>query len=178
MFSKLRNNYRLSNVLIRIAFVLAYVLYSWQDILGNTQLALQLYGSVLNISYTYALVVAIFATVSIGVGLMFLVPFVAGVFLNFSRLYSVPRAEYGLLAHLFFTLYYLVCGLLSLVNLFTPLLLTWGEKLFKFIVATGCLIWFYAVTKKLYFNDATAQYYFRNLVIVYFVLAVLFGVVL
>ena len=178
MFSKLRNNYRLSNVLIRIAFVLAYVLYSWQDILGNVQLVLQLYGSTLNISYEYALVAAIFASIFIGVALMFIVPFVANVFLNFSRLYSVPRAEYGLLAHLFFTLYYFVCGLLSTVNLFTPLLLTWGEKLFPFVVATGCLIGFYAVTKKLYFNDATALYYFRNLAIGYFVFAVLFGVVL
>ena len=178
MFSKFRNNYKLSNVLIRIAFVLAYVLYSWQNILGNTQLVLQLYGSALNISYAYALVTACFASAAIGVALMFLVPFVAGVFLNFSRLYNVPHAEYGLLAHLFFTLYYLVCALLSLVNLFTPLLLTWGDKLFPFIVATCCLIGFYAVTKKLYFNDTTALYYFRNLVIVYFVLAVLFGVAL
>ena len=178
MFSKFRNNYRLSNIIIRIAFVLAYVLYSWQDMLGNTQLVLQMYGSALNISYAYALVMAIFASLSIGVAIMFLVPFVVGVFLNFSHLHTVPRAEYVLLAHLFFTLYYLVCGLLSLVNLFTPILLTWGAKLFPFIVATGCLIWFYAVTKKLYFNDVTAQYYFRNLAIVYFVLAVLFGVVL
>ena len=133
MFSKLRNNYRLSNVLIRIAFVLCYVLYSWQDILGNTHLVLTMYGHALNLSDSYALVTAIIASLLIGVVLVFLVPFVANVFLNFSRLYNVPRAEYGLLTHLFFTLYYFVCGVLSLINLFTPLLLTWSEKLFPFV---------------------------------------------
>ena len=178
MFNKLRSNYRLSNVLVRIAFVLTYVLYSWQNTLATTQTAMQMYGSMLNVSGTYMLIVAIFTSLIIGVALMFLVPLVAGIFLNFSRFYNVPRAEYSLLVHLFFTLYYLVCGALSLVHLATPLLLTWGAKLFPFITATGCVIWFYAVTKKLYFNDATAQYYFRNLAIVYFVFAVVFGVVL
>ena len=137
-----------------------------------------MYGSALNISETYALVVAIFASLLIGVALMFIVPFIANLFLNFSRFYSVPRAEYRLLVQLFFTLYYFVCGVLSLVHLFTPIFLTWGEKLFPFVVGTGCVIWFYAVTKKLYFNDVTAWYYFRNLAIVYFVFALVFGVVL
>ncbi|MCH5156431.1 MAG: hypothetical protein J1G02_00970 [Clostridiales bacterium] len=178
MFSKFKNNYRLSNILIRIALVLAYVLYTWHDILGNTQLVMQMYGSTLNIPYAYALVMAIFVSLAIGVAIMFIVPFVAGLFLNYSRIHNVPRAEFGLLANLFFTVYYVICGVFSLVNLYTPLLLTWGEKLVPFIVATGCVIGFYAVTKKLYFNNATALYYFRNLAIVYFVLAVLFGVVL
>ena len=178
MFSKLRANYRLSNVLVRIVFVLAYVLYSWQNILATTQLLLHTYGLMANVSSTYVLVMAIFATLLIGVVLMFLVPFIANTFLNFSRFYNIPRAEYSLIAHLFFTLYYLVCGVLSLVHLFTPLLLTWGEKIFPFVTATGCIIGFYAVTKKLYFNDATAKYYFRNLAIVYFVFAFVFGVVL
>ena len=139
---------------------------------------LSMYGTVLNVSDTYMLIVSIFSSLFIGVVLMFLVPFVANVFLNFSRFYNVPRAEYSLIVLLFFALYYLVCGVLSLVHLFTPLLLTWGEKLFQFITATGCVIWFYAVTKKLYFNDVTARFYFRNLAIVYFVVAIVFGVVL
>lgn len=178
MFSKLRNNYRLSKVLIRIAFVLTYVLYSWQNIVATTHLMLSMYGSVLNVSETYLLIASIFSSLFIGVILMFLVPLVVNVFLNFSRLYSVPRAEFSLIAQMFFALYYLVCGLLSLIHMFTPLLLIWGGKLFPFITATGCVIGFYAVTKKLYFNDATAWYYFRNLAIVYFVFAIVFGVAL
>ena len=178
MFSKLRSNFRLSNVLVRIAFVLTYVLYSWQNILATTKLMLSMYGSQINISDTYALVMAIFASLLLGVVIMFLVPFVANVFLNFSRFYNIPRAEYGLIVHMFFALFYFVCGVLSLVHLLTPLLLTWGEKLFPFLAATGCIIGFYAVTKKLYFNDVTAKYYFRNLAILYFVFAIVFGVVL
>ena len=137
-----------------------------------------MYRFALNVSDAYMIVIAIFSSLLIGVVLMFLVPFVAKVFLNFSRLYNVPHAEFALLAQMFFALFYFVSGLLSLVNLFTPLLLTWGEKLFPFIVGTGCVIGFYAVTKKLYFNDVTALYYFRNLAIVYFVFTVVFGVVL
>ena len=178
MFTKLRTNYKLSNVLVRVAFVLTYVLYSWQNILATTQIALSMYGSRLNLPDTYVFVVAIFTTGLIGVAWMFLVPLIVKFFLNFSNFYSVPRAEYTLIVHLFFTLYYLACGLLSIVHLFTPLLLTWGAELFPFVVGTGCVIGFYAVTSKLYFNDATVQYYFRNLAIVYFVFAFVFGVVL
>ena len=178
MFSKLRSNFRLSNVLVRIAFVLAYVLYSWQNILATAQMVQSMYGTMLNASDAYVLLIAFFAALLIGVVLVFIVPLVANVFLNISRFYNVPRAEYGLITLMFFALFYFVCGLLSLVNLVTPLLLTWGEKMFTFIVATGCVIWFYAVTKKLYFNDATSQYYFRNMAIVYFVFAFVFGVLL
>ena len=137
-----------------------------------------MYGQTLNMSDTYLIVVSVFSSLLIGVVLMFIVPLIANVFLNVSRLYNVPRAEYGLIVQLFFVLYYLVCGLLSLVNLFTPILLTWGGEIFPFVVATGCVIWFYAVTKKLYFNDVTAWYYFRNLAIAYFVVALVFGVLL
>ena len=178
MFSKLRSNYRLSNLLTRIAFVLAYVFYSWQKTLATTELALQMYNFTPNMSSSHTVVVAILSSLLMGAILMFLVPVVANVFLNISRFYNVPRAEYCLIAHLFFTLFYLVCGALNLVNLITPLLLVWGEKLFPFISATGCMIWFYAVTKRLYFNDATAKYYFRNLAILYFVVAFVFGVIL
>ena len=178
MFSKLRRNYRLSNVLVRIAFVLAYVLYSWQNILATTQLMMQMYGMTTHASGVYVLLMSIFVSLLIGVVIMFLVPFLANTFLNFSRFYNVPRAEYGLIVHVFFTIFYFACGALSLLHLITPILLTWGEKMFPFIAATGCMIGFYAVTKKLYFNDVTSWYYFRNLAIVYFVFAFIFGVVL
>ena len=180
MFSKLRSNYRLSNILVRIAFVLCFVLYSWQYSLQVTQMTIRemSYMGFGGFSDSYTLLMAIFVSSALGVGLMFLTPFLARTFLNISRFYSVPRAEYGLLSLVFVTLYLLVCGLLKLINVFTPLLLVWGEVLFPFLISLGCVIWFYAVTSKLYFNDVTKPFYFRNMAIVYFVCTVVFGVVL
>lgn len=167
LISKLRSNYRLSNVLIRLAFVLTFTFSTWQASLAATVIYLG----------EPSLWMALMSSALLGVILMFLVPFVASTFLNVSRFYNVPRAEYGLLALLFFSLYYLACGALRLVNIFTPTFLTWGEVLFPFFVSLGCVIWFYSVTKKLYFNDVTAVYYFRNLAITYLVFALLMGVV-
>ena len=179
MFNKLRSNYQLSNVLVRIAFVLAYAFYRWQTILEFTQVGLQMYGMTgIDVSGPIGIISAVVATLLIGVIVMAILPLLVNAFLNFSRFYNVPRAEYGLLVNLFFAMYYFICGALSLVNLITPILLIWGEKLFPFIAGTGCMIWFYAVTRKLYFNDATEKYYFRNMAILYFVVAVVFGVVL
>ena len=180
MFSKLRSNYRLSNILVRIAFVLAYVLYSWQTSLTVTEMTMQemSYMGFGSFSDAYTLVMALFVSASLGVGLMFLLPFLARTFLNVSHFYNVPRSEYALLAHVFTTLYFVVCGALRLINLFTPLLLVWGEVLFPFVVGTACAIWFYVVTSKLYFNDVTKPFYFRNVVIVYFICTFVFGVVL
>ena len=177
MFSKLRANYHLSNVLIRIAFVLAYTLYSWQSSLAVTTLMLgQATGQ--QVSGYYNLVIALASSMILGAIIMFLVPIVTGVFLNYSRFYTVPRAEYALLSHLFFTIYFAICGVLKLINLFTPLLLVWGEILFPVLVSLGCIIWFYSVTAKLYFNNQTKPYYFRSLVIAYVILIVVAEVLL
>lgn len=180
MFSKLRSNYRLSNILVRIAFVLAYVLYSWQNNLSIMQITMQqmAYVGLGSFSQVYTVVMTFFVSAVIGVGLMFLFPFLAKVFLNVSHFHNVPHAEFALLVHVFVTLFYLVCGAFSLVNLFTPILLVWGDVLFPFLVSLGCVIWFYAVTSKLYFNDVTKPFYFRNMVIVYLVCVVVFGVAL
>ena len=126
----------------------------------------------------YNLVVSVLTSAIIGVIIMLLLPLVSNVFLNYSRFYSVPRAEYSLLMMLFFTLYFTVCGILKLINLITPLLLTWGEVLFPVIVSLGCVIWFYAVTAKLYFNNQTKPYYFRNLATTYLILIVVAEVLL
>lgn len=176
LFNKLRQNYKLSDVLIRIAFVLAYIFYSWQTCLESVE-AVASYGT-FNLTDALALATALFTSLIIGIVLMFLVPWLTGLFLNTSRFYNVPRAEYALLAHVFCTIYFAACGVLKLINLFTPLLLIWGGVLFPFVVALGCVIWFYHVTSQLYFNELTRPYYFRNVAIVYFVCAVLFEVVL
>ncbi len=178
MFNKLRQNYKLSDVLIRIAFVLAYVFYSWQTCLASVQLVKLQYGSLLHFTDTLVLFTALFTALIMGIIIMLLVPFVTRLFLNSSRFYTVPRAEYVLLAHVFCTIYFAVCGALRLINLVTPLLLGWGGVLFPFLVSLACVIWFYHVTSQLYFNDLTRPYYFRNLAIVYFVCALVFEVVL
>ena len=164
-------------MLIRIFFVLAYVLYSWQKSLAvatllSQQLLAQGFGG------SYNLWLALLASAILGVVLMFLVPFVSNVFLSYSHFYTVQRAEYGLLAHLFITIYFLICGLLRLINLLTPILLVWGEILFPVLVSLGCVIWFYHVTANLYFNNQTKPHYFRSLAITYVVLIVVAEVLL
>lgn len=171
MFNKLRQNYMLSSVLIQLAFVIAYVFYSWQECIATAQLILSTTNSML-------VLVGIFASMLMGIILMFLVPFAAGLFLQASRFYNIPRAEYGLLAQLFCIFYYLLCGAFRLLNLATPLLLNWGQVLFPFAVSLCCVVGFYRVTSQLYFNDVTRPYYFRNMAIVYFVCAVAFEVLL
>lgn len=176
MINKLRSNYQLSNVLIRIAFVLAYVLYSWQSSLAVATLMFKDFA--LQTSGTYGLWVALLTSALLGVILMFLTPVISNAFLNFSRFYNVPRAEYALLTHLFFTVYFAICGVLRLINLFTPLLLVWGDVLFPLLSSLGCVVWFYTVTAKLYFNEQTKPYYFRNLALTYVVLIVVAEVLL
>ena len=173
MINKLRANYNLSNVLIRIFFVLSYVLYSWQTSLAVATLLLgrQLAGG-------NNLLVALMTSAVLGTVIMFLLPLVTNIFLHLSRFYTVPRAEYTLLAHLFFTIYFVICGVLKLINLATPILIVWGGILFPVLVSVGCIIWFYSVTAKLYFNNQTKPYYFRNLAIMYLVLIVVAEVVL
>lgn len=175
MINKLRANYNLANVLIRIAFVLAYVLYSWQTSLAVATLMLE---DMTQATGSYNLWVALMASALLGTIIMFITPVISNAFLNFSRFYTVPRAEYALLTHLFFTLYFAICGALRLINLFTPLLLVWGDVLFPLIVSLGCVVWFYALTAKLYFNDQTKPYYFRNLALTYVVLIVVVEVLL
>ncbi len=180
MFAKLRQNYRLSNLLVRIGFVLAYMLYSWQDCITSAKLAVKQLGGTLAVNFNSSAIITVALTSSflIGTVLMFLVPFVVGLFLNMSRFYNIPRAEYSLLAELFCIFYYIVCGLFGLINLITPNLAVWVGTLVRFLASTGCVIWFYLITSNLYFNDVTKPYYFRNLAIVYFVCAIAFGVLL
>ncbi|MCH5160190.1 MAG: hypothetical protein J1F66_05045 [Clostridiales bacterium] len=172
MINKLRANYNLSNVLIRIFLVLAYVLYSWQTSLAVTTLMLErMVGG-------YNLWLALLTSALLGAIIMVIVPFISNIFLNYSHFYTVPRAEYGLLTMLFIALYFAICGLLKLINLITPILLVWGEILFPVLVSLGCVIWFYSVTANLYFNNQTKPYYFRNIAITYLVLIIVAEVLL
>ena len=160
-------------MLIRILFVLSYVLYGWQTSLAVATLMFGQYS----IGY-YNLGIALASSMLLGAVIMLIVPFISNIFLNYSRFYTVPRAEYGLLTILFISIYFAICGALKLINLFTPLLLVWGEILFPVLVSLGCVIWFYSVTAKLYFNNQTKPYYFRNLSIAYVILIIVAEVLL
>ena len=172
MINKLRSNYKLSNALIRVLFVLTYVFYSWHKNLSAALVAIQLINSMgeYAIAESYKLWLALTSSLFSGVILVLIVPFVVNLYLKFSRFYNVPQAEYTLIALLFCTLYFVVCGALNLIHLVTPLLLIWGNIVFPVIVSLGCIIWFYRVTVKLYFNDVTELYYFRSVAIFYLVI--------
>ena len=103
LIEKLRSNYKLSNVLIRLALVLSYILYSWQSSLGVAAVIVGQMTAV-PVTGTYALFVALITSALIGVLIMFLTPLISQLFLNYSHFYSVPRAEYRLLTMAFFTL--------------------------------------------------------------------------
>lgn len=179
MFNKLRANYNLVNVLVRIFYVLAVMLATWQDMLGALY-----YGSAIIGVYdtqqvlaalngSAKIIIALTSSAIMGIALMFLTPFLAGLFLNVSKIYSVPRAEYCLLVNLYCSIGFFACGLLNLINLITPVFMAWGGVIFPFIVTLACFISFYLVTSKLYFNDVTKVHYFKCLLIVAAVVLVL-----
>lgn len=168
MFNKLRANYNLSSVLVRIAFILSFVFCNWQSFLGvayNMNL-MALFGGVLNLNGVGVLLLSLFSALLMGVILVLIIPLLTNVFLNLAKIYSVPRAEYKLLLLLFFTIGFFANGLLNLINLATPLFLSWGGVLFPFIVSVCCCVAFYRVTVKLYFNDVTAVNYFKYYAVV------------
>lgn len=167
MIAKLRSNFNLSNVLARILFVLTFVFANWQTSLSATMLV---FGQT-------NLWIALAADLLLGVAFMFLLPVLVNFALNMVRIYSVPRAEYCLLAHAFFSLGYLILGVLNLVNLFTPVMLVWGRILFPMISSLIAAMLFYRVTAKLYFNDVTVVYYFKMFAVVYLVILFVLEVV-
>ncbi len=170
MLTKLRNNYKLSNILVRIAFVLAFVFANWQTGLA----AVMLTESYVQTTFTGAvkLIVALLSVAFSGTIWMFLLPPITNVVLNFAKIHSVPRNEYCVLVHAFFALGYFICGVLNLVNVFTPLFAVWGRILFPFVSSLVAVVLFYKVTSKLYFNSATTVYYFKVCAIAY--LAIVF----
>lgn len=155
-------------MLVRIFYVLAVVLATWQTMLGTVFYASFGFSAEVFAQLTSAakLTVALMSSVIMGVALTFLTPFLAGLFLNVSKIYTVPRAEFGLLANLFCAIGFFVCGLLNLINLITPIFMVWGGVIFPFVVTLACFIAFYSVTSGLYFNDVTKAHYFKCLLIV------------
>ena len=166
MIEKLRRNFNLANVLVRILLVVTFVFANWQSFLAATVLVLG-YSNLL---------IGLISVFLVGVALSFIIPLVINLVLNWARIFSVPRAEFCLIGTAFFALGMLICGLFNLVHLFTPLFLVWGAVIFPFVSVTVAMLCFYKVTASLYFNDVTRVYYFKVYLIVYAILAVILGV--
>lgn len=172
LFEKLKTNYQLSNMIVRILFVVGFTFCNWQDLL----ISVNLVGEGMGLPASATIPTVLLSGIFMGLLLNFCVPFVVNAILNISRIYNVPRHEYVLLAMLFFDIGFFACGVLNLVNLITPVFMVWGSILFPLIVSCGCVIGFYKVTSKLYFNVVTRQLYFRSLAIAYLVTVVVLGV--
>lgn len=166
MIEKLRRNFNLANVLVRVFVVLTFVFANWQQSLAVTVLVIGSPNLLLGLSVAFV----------VGVVLSFLLPVLINLLLNWAKIFSVPRAEYCLIGTAFAALGMLICGLLNIVNFFTPLFLVWGSVIFPFVALTVAMLCFYKITSNLYFNDLTRVYYFKLCLIVYAVLAVVVGV--
>lgn len=168
MFNKLKSNYNLSNVLVKIFFVLAVVLCTWQVSLGTIYYAFSGDMAKLINGFNGAakLTIALLISALIGVILMLITPFLTNLFLNVAKIYSVPRAEYCLIVNLFCAIGFFVTGLLNLINLITPVFMVWGGVIFPFAVTAVCFVAFYLVTSKMYFNAVTKVHYFKCVLVV------------
>ena len=172
LLNKLKTNYQLSNVIVRILFVLGFIFCNWQDLL----LIVNLVGVSMGMPSSATIPLMLLTGVFSALLLTFVVPFAVNTMLNFMRMQNVPRYEFVLIAMLFFDIGFFACGLLNLVNLFTPVFMVWGSVLFPIVVSCGCAIGFYAVTSKLYFNEVTRVDYFKHLAIAYLVIITVAGV--
>ena len=173
MIAKLRSNFKLANILVRVLFVLTFVFAGWQTGLLSAHLAESMLGISLGSSKIW---IGLFSELLIGVIWMFLLPILVNLVLNLAKLYNIPRSEYCLLVHAFFALGYFIRGCLNLVNLFTPVMLVWGAVLFPLVSSLIATILFYRVTAKLYFNDITVVPYFRLVAIAYLLIFVVLEV--
>ena len=166
MFKKLANNYKLSNIVVKIFFVVAYVLCKWQENLLIVTAFMPQQPLVTMI------IVSVLAAILISIAL----PIVVSFALSALRLYNVPRAEYTLIVQFFVACTYFVLGLLNLLNLAFPFLLGWSSTIVPLMVSLAAVIVFYKVTANLYFNDVTKVFYFKWIAILYVVIALLLGV--
>lgn len=173
LINKLKTDYRLSNMIVRILFVVGFVFCSWQDLLMSTTLV----ASTTSLPSGMIIPTMLLTGIIMGTIFTLIIPFAINIVLNFLRIYNVPRHEYVLIALVFFDIGFFACGILNLVNLITPLFVVWGSILFPLIVSLGCMIGFYKVTANMYFNDVTRQRYFKNLAVIYIVLVFVLGVI-
>ncbi|MEG2014434.1 MAG: hypothetical protein RR086_01765 [Clostridia bacterium] len=165
MIEKLRKNYQLVNVLSYLCCILFFCLSQWYYLFG------QINYIALAFNFVCTKWMAILIIVLEGAIITLLLSPISSVILNLSRIYFVPRAEFGVLVRLSVTSMFMALSLFNLTFLFSPVVLIWGLLLYKLVLGVGAGIGFYLVTSKLYCNTATKPYYFKVLsivIIVYF----------
>lgn len=163
MINKLRQNYYLSLWIVRVMFIATFILANWR------QSAVVL-SMMMNMNDIW---VTLLMCALSGIILLAIYPFFINLLLNVFSIYSVPRSEYVLLALIYTALAQLITGVLGCIQFFTPVVVTWGGVLFRFVGSTVAMILFYRKTSQLYFNHQTRVHYFRNIAIVYFVAMIL-----
>lgn len=168
MFSKLRTNYRLANILARTLFVLAFMFATWRNFYESSYLVLQ----------RFDLPMALLAAAVLGIIVQFLVPVVCGLFLNFARNQTVPAAEFCIFAYLYFAAGMATTGAILLVGWFVPVAAVWLSVIAPVVSVLLYGFLFFLRTSKLYFNDVTAVNYAKSFIWAEVMLLVVFGVLL
>ncbi len=175
MLNKLRQNYRLSNMLARVLFIVTMTFsLSWRFCAQIPVLGLYL----TDIDSSMLVPACIFSAMLVAVIAHFLVPLACNIFLTYSRIHSVPIAEYVVLAFACCSCGFLISGAFNALAYFVPSLSVWISGLVQPIVMLACLILFYFVTERLYFNDVTAATYFKSYAVLTLVIVVIAGVLL
>ena len=130
------------------------------------------------VSTLVAMPLSLLSAAIMGVILQFIVPALVNVFINLSKIHSLPFAEYCVVVFLFLSASMLLCGAINLFAWFFPAAAVWITTLSPIVVTLGVGFAFFKVTAKLYFNDVTTVTYARSCVVAVAVLLVVLGVLL
>ena len=168
MFSKLKSNYRLANILARALFVVAFMFASWRRFFEASYIVMK----------HSDLLLALVAAGLFGIVLQFLIPVVCGLFLNFARNQTVPVAEFCIFAYLYFAAGMATTGAILLVAWFVPTTMVWLEMIAPVFCTLLFGFLFFLRTSKLYFNDVTVVGYAKSFAVAAVLLVVLCGVML
>lgn len=167
MIEKLRKNYSLSVWLTRLCFYISFVFCNWfyiESVFNYMSLA-GIFDAALERSFWLIAATGLLSAVVAEVLVRLLLRF--GLYV--SRIVMVPRNEFSVLFLLCLVPINLIMGALNLLYYLTPVIIGWGSVLFEIVVATPFLYLFFVKTKKLYFNDKSAPYYFKVFAVAYLV---------
>lgn len=176
MIEKLRQNYRLSNLLARLLFVATVTFALFWKCLPVAGVVSDIGGQ--TIPENLIVPSCVIASLLVAVAVHFLVPLACNLFLNVSRIHCVPAAEYVLLAFVCCSAGFLLRGLFALLAYFVPNVSNWVNGLAPFVLTLASGALFYKITAKMYFNDVTVVPYFKNFSVALIALAVVLGVIL
>ena len=82
LFEKLKTNYQLSNMIVRILFVVGFTFCNWQDLL----ISVNLVGEGMGLPASATIPTVLLSGIFMGLLLNFCVPFVVNAILNISRI--------------------------------------------------------------------------------------------